>query len=219
MTTLWPFALLWIAAYLLGAVPFGLLVGRVFGVADVRQQGSGNIGATNVLRAAGKKAGAVTLLLDIGKGAAAVALASRLTDNNLLAVAGTALAAFLGHLYPVYLKFRGGKGVAVALGVLLAWIPWAGAAAAATWLITAKLFRISSLAALLAFALAPLYVYLFYIPTPRNVRCLYPHWDLWCAVAVAALISLLIFWRHRQNIRRLLNGSEPRIGHSSESHP
>lgn len=186
-----------LAAYLLGSIPFGLLVARMTGVGDIRQQGSGNIGATNVLRRAGRMAGALALLLDMSKGAVPVLLARLWLGSDTLLTSMIAMAAFLGHLYPVYLGFKGGKGVATGLGIYLAWTPIAGLSAILVWILAALLWRTSSLAALLAFLLLP--AFLFY-QTSRT------------AMATALLILPLVFWRHRSNIRRLAMGTEPRIG-------
>ena len=191
----------WIAAvvggYLIGSIPFGVIVTRLAGVGDIRQIGSGNIGATNVLRTGRKDLAIATLAGDMLKGAAAV-LAARLIfkDDAITALAGAA--AFFGHLFPVWLKFKGGKGVATFYGVLFAAHWPAGIAAALVWLLTAALFRISSLSALVAAALAPLLVFLLDGPRPM----------LWLALVMA----VLIFLRHRENIGRLLRGEEPRIG-------
>ncbi len=181
--------------YLLGSIPFGLVFTRAAGLGDIRRVGSGNIGATNVLRAGGKALAAATLLADGGKGAAAVLLAGWAWGPATAAWAG--LAAVLGHLFPVWLRFRGGKGVATGLGVLLAAAPLAGAVACAVWLAMAKLGRRSSLAGLAAFAAAPVAAWAVY-GAGRG----------WLALAVAALV----FARHHANIRRLLAGTEPRIG-------
>jgi glycerol-3-phosphate acyltransferase PlsY len=186
-----------VLAYLVGSIPFGVLVTRALGLGDLRSIGSGNIGATNVLRTGNKAAAAATLLLDGGKGAVAVLLARALAGEEAAMVAG--LAAFLGHLYPVWLGFRGGKGVATFLGVMLA-LAWpAGLAACATWLAVAAATRYSSLAALVAAAATPLWLLLL------------GHGDAaWLGVALA----VLVFVRHHANIRRLLAGTEPRIGRS-----
>lgn len=184
--------------YLLGSIPFGLVLTGLAGLGDIRRIGSGNIGATNVLRTGNKLLALMTLLLDGGKGAAAALVAGAVSPAlGILA----ALAAFLGHLYPVWLKFKGGKGVAIFLGVLLA-LAWpVGVAAALTWAAAAYLFRYSSLSALVATALSPAYAVAMGKP----------------AVAVAAvLMGVLIFWHHRDNIRRLLKGEEPKIGKSSK---
>ena len=181
--------------YLLGAIPFGLLLTRAAGLGDIRKIGSGNIGATNVLRTGNKKLAAATLLLDGVKGAAGV-LAGLLLVGPDGAFAG-GLAAVLGHLFPVWLAFKGGKGVATGFGVLFAAAWPAGLAAGAIWLAVARLSRISSAGALSAFAAAPL---LAWAAAGPEVGLL------------ILLIAALIFARHHQNIRRLLAGTEPRIG-------
>ncbi len=184
-----------LAGYLLGSVPFGLLLARLAGLGDIRKVGSGNIGATNVLRTGRKGLAAATLMLDGGKGAAAVLLAGTWGPDVQLTAA---LGAMLGHLFPVWLRFKGGKGVATALGVLLA-IAWqVGLAACATWLAIAGLLRFSSLAGLLSLAAAPLYAWWF-------------RGDLQL-VQFAAIVAALVWLRHRANIVRLLKGEEPRIG-------
>lgn len=192
-----------ILGYLLGSIPFGLVLTRLAGTPDLRSIGSGNIGATNVLRTGRRDLAAITLIGDGAKGAAAVGLAwlalGRLHPDAaplLGALAGGA--AFVGHLFPVWLRFRGGKGVATFLGVLLAAAWPVGLLCCATWLVMAKLGRISSLAALTAAALSPLYAFLLHRPAPT--------------VALAAVLAALIFVRHHENIRRLINGTEPRIG-------
>ncbi len=187
-----------IGAYLLGSIPFGLIVTKFAGLGDIRKIGSGNIGATNVLRTGRKGLAVATLLLDGGKGAAAVLLARWLTvDEFAPLIAG--VAAFLGHLFPVWLRFKDGKGVATALGLWLA-LAWpVGVSACLLWLLTAFAGRRSSLAALVAIGLMPILAW--GLATP--------------AAALAALpVSALVFWRHRENIRRLLAGTEPRIGKS-----
>ncbi len=186
----------WIGlGYLLGSIPFGLILTRAAGLGDVRKIGSGNIGATNVLRTGNKKLAAATLLLDGAKGAAAVLLARHFASEPAALLAG--LAAVLGHLFPVWLGFKGGKGVATGYGVLIAASWPAGLLAGAVWLVMAKLARISSAAALASFALAPI---LAWVIAGRDTALL--------ALAVAALI----FIRHQANIARLLDGTEPRIG-------
>ena len=181
--------------YLLGSIPFGLLFSWMSGAGDVRKIGSGNIGATNVLRTGKRWAALATLIFDGGKGAVAVLLAAYLFGE--LAAAFAALGAFLGHVFPVWLRFRGGKGVATFFGVLLA-LKWpVGLLALATWLAVAAIFRISSLSALVAAALAPIYMMLFGKPL---------------FAMLALLLTILIFATHRENIRRLLAGQEPRIG-------
>ena len=184
--------------YLLGSVPFGLVLTRMAGLGDVRAIGSGNIGATNVLRTGNKGLALATLLLDGGKGAIAVFIALYWNFDTAL-IAG--LFAVIGHNFPVWLKFKGGKGVATTLGVLLAFSWQIGVLACLTWLISAFLFRYSSLSALIAFAASPLYT--FWIV------------DLKTAVVVALLATLGIA-RHHQNIRRLLKGEEPKIGKKNQ---
>lgn len=185
-------ALAAILGYLLGSVPFGLVITRFAGLGDIRKVGSGNIGATNVLRTGRKDLALATLALDGGKGAIAVFAAQAL--GWPLEIAGAA--AFLGHCFPVWLRFKGGKGVATFLGTLLAlWVP-AGAVACATWLVAAFLFRFSSLAALIAAAAAPL--------------VLFSMGKASFAIA-AAFMTLLIFIRHQANIKRLIAGDEPKI--------
>lgn len=185
--------LLIVAGYLLGSISSAVLVCHALGRTDPRTEGSRNPGATNVLRIAGRDAAVLTLVGDVLKGVLAVMLARALSDEPLawmLAGAG----AFFGHLYPVFFGFAGGKGVATALGAIAAAAPWAGLLTAATWLVMVGLTRISSLGALTAFALAPLYVGL----TTAGPG----------VVSVTALISIALFWRHRSNIRNLLAGTE-----------
>jgi glycerol-3-phosphate acyltransferase PlsY len=184
--------------YLLGSIPFGLLLTRAAGLGDIRKIGSGNIGATNVLRTGNKALALATLLLDGGKGAAAVLIARYSFPDlgpEIMLAAGAG--AILGHLYPVWLGFKGGKGVATGLGILLA-LDWrVGGLACVTWLAVALIFRYSSLSALLAFLLAPLYAW--FLDGPR-------------LAIFAALLAALIWWRHRENIQRLVKGEEPKIG-------
>jgi glycerol-3-phosphate acyltransferase PlsY len=183
-----------LGGYILGSIPFGLVLSSLAGLGDIRRIGSGNIGATNVLRTGNKGLALLTLLLDGGKGAAAVLIAGAVSPSLTL-VAG--FAAFLGHLYPVWLRFKGGKGVATFLGLLLA-LAWPlGVVCALTWLVIAVVFRFSSLSALVAALVAPVYSAIW-IDGPFAL--------------FSALLTILIFWRHRSNIVRLLKGEEPRIG-------
>ena len=191
-----------IAAYLVGSVPFAVVVSKIFGLADPRSYGSGNPGATNVLRSGNKAAAALTLAGDAAKGWLAVWFAARIGASPLV-VALVALAVFLGHLYPLFLGFKGGKGVATALGVLLAIQPWLGVATALTWLIIAAFMRYSSLAAIVAAVFAPCFYLLGGVLVWQAQRPI--------AVAIVA-IALTLVYRHRANIGRLLNGTEPRIG-------
>ncbi|MGX0902581.1 glycerol-3-phosphate acyltransferase PlsY [Roseovarius sp. MBR-79] len=188
--------LLWaVIGYLLGSIPFGMVLARLMGLGNLREIGSGNIGATNVLRTGNKTAAALTLLLDGGKGAVAVLLARAVAGEDAAQIAG--FAAFLGHCYPVWLRFAGGKGVATFLGLLLA-LAWpVGVAACLTWLATAVLMRISSLAALVAAVTAPVWMLIL---------------GQGGAVVLAIALAALILWRHRGNIARLRAGTEPRIG-------
>ncbi|MDB6176631.1 glycerol-3-phosphate 1-O-acyltransferase PlsY [Paracoccus sp. Z330] len=189
-------AIIWtVLGYLLGSVPFGIVITRALGLGDLRQIGSGNIGATNVLRTGNKPAALATLLLDSGKGAIAVLLARYFGGETAAILAGCA--AFLGHCFPVWLGFRGGKGVATFLGTLIALYWPLGLTACAIWLLTAAISRISSLSALLAALASPFLA-----------------WSMGRSDLILACLFMvaLILLRHRANITRLLNGSEPRIG-------
>ena len=189
----WPFYAAAAIGYLLGSVPFGLVLTKLAGHGDIRRIGSGNIGATNVLRTGSKGLAALTVLLDGGKGAAAFWIAGLLgPDMAVLAGGG----AFLGHLFPVWLRFRGGKGVATALGILIAASWEAGLLACLTWLAVAAAFRYSSLAALAALAVAP--VCMWYLADLQRTE-------------LAAFLAVLVFVRHHANVRRLLKGEEPTI--------
>ena len=193
-------ALIVVAAYLLGSVSFAVVVSRLLALPDPRSYGSKNPGATNVLRSGSKAAAVLTLLGDAGKGWLAVWLAAVLSGT--VAVAGLAaplagLAVFAGHLFPVFHRFRGGKGVATAAGVLLGFDPWLGLATIATWIVFVLFFRISSLAALAAALFAPVYAWWLFGLRPL--------------LAAVLAIALLLVWRHRANIGRLIAGAEPRI--------
>lgn len=190
------FLIFWaVCGYILGSIPFGLVITRAMGLGDLRQIGSGNIGATNVLRTGSKPAALATLLLDSGKGAIAVLVARAVAGEDAALVAG--VAAFLGHLYPVWLGFRGGKGMATFLGTLLAMFWPLGLIACGIWLIVAVLGRMSSLASMISASATPL------------VAALLGQQKL----AVACLVmAALILWRHRANIARIRQGNEPKIG-------
>lgn len=184
-----------VMAYLLGSIPFGIVITRIMGLGDLRSIGSGNIGATNVLRTGNKRAAAATLLLDAAKGGVAVLIARYAFGEDAAQLAG--LAAFLGHLFPVWLGFKGGKGVATFLGILLA-LAWpVGLAACAMWAVTAAVFRISSLAALVAAATSVVWLIVF-----NQGRM----------VVLVFILTVLIYVRHWANIQRLKAGTEPRIG-------
>ncbi len=188
--------LIWAAfGYLLGSVPFGMVMARAMGLGNLREIGSGNIGATNVLRTGNKLAAALTLIFDAGKGAVAVLLARGLAGEDASQIAG--LMAFLGHCFPVWLSFKGGKGVATFLGLLIA-LAWpVGIACCLTWLATAAVMRISSLSALVAAASSAVWMGALGYPS---------------AIVLALALTAIVFWRHKENIARLRAGTEPKIG-------
>lgn len=186
-----------LASYLIGSLSSAIIVCKLMGLPDPRGEGSGNPGATNVLRFGGKKAAAITLAGDMIKGLIPV-LAAKYMEISILGIALVGFAAFLGHLYPIFFQFKGGKGVATMLGVLFGFSWWAGLATAATWLFMAKIVKISSLSALVATALAPVYVWLWFNYMP--------------AIAVTIFMTIILFWRHRSNIQNLLSGKEDKIG-------
>jgi glycerol-3-phosphate acyltransferase PlsY len=191
-------------SYLLGSVPFGLLFSKLFSGVDVRTIGSGNIGATNVLRAAGKKAAVLTLLADALKGLIPVVLVKSIYGNDTTMVL-SGMAAVLGHNYPVYLKFKGGKGVATSYGVVLGVAPWIGFLCLIIWLLAAFIWRYSSLAATISFACYLVLTFFMTSPLSKSHGLL------------ALFIFGMIYFRHRENIQRLLAGKEPRIGKHSEN--
>jgi glycerol-3-phosphate acyltransferase PlsY len=190
-----------VLAYLLGSISFAVLMSKAFGLADPRTYGSGNPGATNVLRSGKKAAAALTLLGDAAKGWLAVFLAIKFAPHDaqgLWLVALVSLAVFLGHLFPIFLRFKGGKGVATALGILLAISGWLGLAVLGTWLLMAVVFRYSSLSALVASMAAPVYAMVFGLQPQL--------------VLASAIMSLLLIWRHKSNIINLMSGKESKIG-------
>ena len=201
MNDVLPAVLVVAGAYLIGSVSFAVVMSRLFALPDPHTYGSKNPGATNVLRTGNKAAAALTLVGDAGKGLVAVLLAKAITGEGIaesLTVPLAGLAAFVGHLFPVFHRFQGGKGVATAAGVLLGYDVWLGAGTLATWLIMAVFFRMSSLAALVASVFAPLFA--FWLFGVRPV--------MWATIPIA----LLLMYRHRANIARLLDGTEPKIG-------
>ena len=188
--------LVWIlTGYLLGSIPFGLVVARLFGLGDLRQIGSGNIGATNVLRTGSKLGAALTLIADAGKAGVTILLARTMAGEDAAQLAG--FAAFFGHCYPIWLKFRGGKGVSTFFGLLFA-LTWPiGLISGATWLLIAGIFRYSSFAAIAAATLTPLFMIIF---SQQGL------------VALSIGLMILILWRHKENISRLLKSQETKIG-------
>lgn len=249
-----PLLLSFIVAYLIGSIPFGLIVTRLAGLGDIRTIGSGNIGATNVLRTGNKKLAALTLLLDAAKGAAVVLLVRAYSEYILpnganiscvirgrcgfsdqeidLAIFALGAVTILGHMFPVWLKFKGGKGIATSFGVIMAYAPMVGIICLATWLIAAAISKRSSVAALTATALAPI-LFLMGLAYPAHsitsrmscgtldFECIFertgqfeyasPRWDL-PDLLICLILVALIWWKHRANIQRLLKGTEPKIG-------
>jgi glycerol-3-phosphate acyltransferase PlsY len=202
-------SLLWIpvAAYLLGSIPFGVLLTKLFGGGDVRNVGSGNIGATNVARAAGPVAGILTLLLDVAKGAASVWLAARFSSDSALWITIAGLAVLLGHCFPVWLRFRGGKGVATAAGVFGVLCPYALAAALVLFVLVFAFWRYVSLASISAAAAMPLLVYLLWAPG---------HAPPLLVTFGTLAAALLIIYKHDANIQRLVQGEEPKFSFSKK---
>jgi len=199
-----------VVAYLIGSVSFAVIVSRAFRLPDPRTYGSGNPGATNVLRTGRKLAALLTLIGDGGKGWLAVFLATRYaTDYGLdaIGVAGCAVAVFLGHLFPVFFGFRGGKGVSTAAGILLAIHPWLGLATFATWIIIALFFRYSSLAAIVSAMFAPVYAFFMTLLG----------FELGSMLPAVIVLAALLVWRHKTNILNLVAGKERRIGEKRDS--
>ena len=185
------------ASYLIGSLSSAIIVCKMMRLPDPRSEGSKNPGATNVLRFGGKKAAAITLAGDMLKGLIPV-LVVKYMDMSMLTIALVGFAAFIGHLYPVFFGFKGGKGVATMLGVMFGFSWWVGLATAGTWLFMAKIVKISSLSALVATALAPVYVWLWFNSIPT--------------IAVTVIMTIILFWRHRSNIQNLIKGTEDAIG-------
>ncbi len=191
-----------VLAYLLGSIPFGIVITRAMGLGDLRQIGSGNIGATNVLRTGNKRAALATLVLDAGKGGVAVLIARGLLAEDAAQLAG--LCAFLGHLFPVWLRFKGGKGVATFLGIVIA-LAWpVGLAACATWALGALITRTSSVAALVAAATSSFW--LFWFGEGRMLILVF-------------ILTVLVYLRHSENLKRIKAGTEPKIGQKKPSNP
>ena len=195
----WPYIATALAGgYLLGSIPFGLILTQLAGTGDIRSIGSGNIGATNVLRTVNKKLAAATLLLDGAKGAVTVLIAQRFgPDMAVVAAAGS----LVGHLFPIWLRFRGGKGVATALGILFALAPIVGLLACGTWVLIAVIFRFSSLSALIALGASPIYMWL--LADPQRME-------------FSIAMAIVVWGRHGENIRRLVKGEESRISFSGK---
>ena len=194
-----------VAAYLLGSLPFGLILAKLFGGGDVRKSGSGNIGATNVARVVGPLAGILTLLLDLAKGSAAVLLAGRLSRESATWMIVAAFAALIGHCFPVWLKFKGGKGVATAAGVFLVLSPWACLLAVVLFLLVVIFWRYVSLGSISAAAAMPLLMYFLWAP----------HHAPPLAVTLGTLaVVLLVIYKHRGNLQRLIEGVEPKFSFS-----
>lgn len=196
-----------VAAYLLGSIPFGLIIVKAFGGKDIREIGSGNIGAANVTRNVGKLPGILTLVLDAAKGYAAVWLASCYTAGNIRWMMIAAILAVIGHMHPVWLNFRGGKGVATGLGVFLPICWQAVAAGIVLWLLVVVFWRYSSLGSIAAAAALPIFVYLLYAPghAPPEI-----------VIFGTVLIAVLVIFKHRSNIQRLIAGEETRLGSSKD---
>ncbi len=190
---------IYVVAYLIGSIPFGLILIKIFLKQDIRNIGSGNIGTTNVLRTGNKQLAILTLLLDAGKGVVPLYLLYTLLPHSSLSPMLLYVGFFiiLGHCFPIWLKFKGGKGVATSLGVLLAAVPLAGVAAIIAWLVTFAISRISSLSALVALAIVPIVTYLIYGGAPA---------------IICTIISALVYFRHKENIKCLIKGTEPKIG-------
>jgi glycerol-3-phosphate acyltransferase PlsY len=196
-----------VAAYLLGSIPFGLILAKLIGGTDVRKQGSGNIGATNVARVVGPLAGILTLILDAAKGAAAVLLAERLSNNSATWMMIAGMAALLGHCYPVWLKFKGGKGVATAAGIFIALCPLAFLGAILLFIAVVMFWRYVSLGSIAAAAAIPLLMYFLWAPS---------HAPPLVVTFGSLAIALLVIYKHDSNIQRLVEGVEPKLSFSKQ---
>lgn len=195
-----------VAAYLVGAIPFGLLLTRFAGLGDIRTIGSGNIGATNVLRTGNKKLAAITLFLDGFKGYAMVMLARHFAGADAAALA--MVFSLTGHIYPIYLGFKGGRGVATFFGAILGYNPMIGVPCLLAWIFTALMTRTSSVAALVAISMSPLFAYLFE-----------SEWGKMGVALMCFFLSVLVWYRHTDNIKRILNNTEPKIGQKKAATP
>lgn len=199
-----------LGAYLLGSIPFGLIFAKLFAKQDIREVGSGNIGATNVTRVAGPVPGILTLLFDAGKGALAVLVAARFTNHDSTSMMLAAIFALLGHCYPLWLRFKGGKGVATGLGVFTALCPFAGLSSLAIFILVALTWRFASLGSVAAAASMPLLVYFFWAPG---------HAPPLVIVLGTLFATLLVIYKHDANLQRLVQGTEPRFGsNQTEDH-
>ncbi len=192
-----------LGCYLLASIPFGLVITRMMGLGDLRQIGSGNIGTSNVLRTGSKTAAALTLIFDAVKGGLAVYITTQFTQNPVI-ISIAAVISVIGHCYPIWLKFQGGKGVATGIGVVITLNPISGIAMIGVWLAAAACTRLSSASAMIAYITAPILIYNF---AATDVKAPF--------TAGLAIIAVIVIWRHRSNITRILNNTEPRIGKST----
>lgn len=195
--------LLVVIGYFLGSIPFGLFFAKIFARQDIRQVGSGNIGATNVTRVAGTLPGMLTLLFDAAKGALAVWIAARFSNHDAASMMSVAIAALLGHCYPIWLRFKGGKGVATGLGIFTALAPFAGLSALAVFIIVSFAWRYASLGSIAAAASMPLFMYFFWAPG---------HAPPWIITFGTLFATALVIFKHDANLQRLVEGTEPRFG-------
>ncbi len=192
-----------LGCYLLASIPFGLVITRMMGLGDLRQIGSGNIGTSNVLRTGSKTAAALTLIFDAVKGGLAVYITAQFTENPVI-ISIAAVISVIGHCYPIWLKFQGGKGVATGIGVVIILNPISGIAMIGVWLAAAAWTRLSSASAMIAYITTPILIYNFAATDEKAPF-----------TAGLAIIAVIVIWRHRSNITRILNNTEPRIGKST----